>query len=158
MTTTFEDPQYLEAVYAALFDLLKSAVFPEGISWETTERIVVVPDQVAVANQPALLLIEGPMHAEQVQLMGPTKWVFTAVAAIYVRADGSASPNPLPAQVANWLIWGVVNAFNTRPPYQKQTLGGLVYNAWISGEVLSSVTEQQMVITIPINMLPGPVS
>jgi hypothetical protein len=55
------------------------------------------------------------------------------------------------------LIWGIRKAFETTPPYEKQTLGGLVVHAWIDGEVLPEVTSEQILITVPIYMIAGPV-
>lgn len=163
--TQFEDPQYLEAVYAALFAQLISATFPSGITLNTTARVVVPPDNVPVTDQPALILVQGPFHAEQKQVFGPTKWIFTAVVAIYLQADTSvintrtvAAGSPLPITIVNQIVWAITQILgNTTPPYSKQTLGGLVYHAWIEGEILAETQESQMVITIPINILAGPV-
>lgn len=161
--TQFEDPEYLEAVFSALFDKLKGATFPDGITLKSSARVVVPPDSIPPADQPALIQIQGPQHAEQRELFGPTKWIFTAIAAVYLRADTSAlnpanPSSPLPITTANRVVWALTQALgNTQPPYQKQTLGGLVYHCWIEGEVIPEVVDQQMVITIPINILPGPV-
>ena len=159
MTTQYEDPGYLEAVYAALFARLSSAVFADGSKFVTTSRVLDVPDQVSAANQPALVLAPGPLHAEQREAFSLTKWTITAIAAVYFQADGSLNPNPLPATQAANYVWGLQAVLlSTQPPYQKQTLGGLVYHAWIEGEVMMNVTEQQVVIVVPIFILPGPVN
>lgn len=163
--TQFEDPAYLEAVYAALFALLQTALPQTSLpapfnilKFNMAERVVWVPDQVPVADQPALFQIQGPLHAEQREVFGPTKWIFTAVAVIFLRAEGTFPPSPLPAQISNYIVWALQSALGTTmPPYQKQTLGSLVYHVWIEGEVMSEVTEEQMVITVPINILPGPI-
>jgi len=158
VTVQYEDPTYLEAVYAALFSLLQSAVFASGVKLVTSQRAVEIPDEVPIPNQPCLMQIQGPMRAEQKEF-ALAKWTLTAVAVIYMRADGASvgSQSPLPATVANYLIWGIKNVFDTQPPYEKQTLGGLVYHTWIEGEVLPEIQDQQIVITIPIFMLAGPV-
>ena len=80
MTMTFNDPTYLEAVYAALFSLLKAATFAGGVTLKTTSRSTLIPDNIPVADQPALYMLEGPMHVEQKQLYGLAKWTLTAVA------------------------------------------------------------------------------
>lgn len=158
--TAFDDLTYLEQVYAALFTLLQGATFAAGITLKTSMRAFMVPDQVAPADMPALVLVEGPMRVEQKEVFGPAKWTLTAIAALYVRAEGTAAPNqsPLSVTTANSLIWGIRKAFETTPPYQKQTLGGLVVHAWIDGEVLPDVTSEQILITVPIYMLAGPVN
>ena len=158
MTTTYDTATYLEEVYAALLALLTNATFAAGVTLKRIQRATVVPDTVPVVDQPALILIEGPLHAEQKDAFALAKWTFTALAVIYVRADGAATgQNPLPITTANYIIWGIKNAFNTAPPYGKQTLGGLVHHAWIEGEVLPEVSSEQMIITVPIYMLAGPV-
>jgi len=157
---TFDDPTYLEQVYAALFALLQGATFAAGVTLKTSMRAFMVPDQVAPEDMPALVLVEGPLHAEQKEIFGPAKWTFTAMAALYVRAEGTVAPRqkPLSVTTANLLIWGIQKAFETKPPYQKQTLGGLVAHAWIEGAVVPDVTSEQVLITVPIYMLAGPVS
>lgn len=155
----YEDPTYLEAVYEALLAQLKTATFSGGISLKTIERVTIAPDEVAAVNQPALFLIEGPLHAEQKEIFGPTKWTFSAFAVIYVRADGSfpSQAQVLAQTTANYLIWGIKNSFATKPPYGKQTLGGLVYHCWIEGDVFPEVMDNQMILAVPIMILPGPV-
>ena len=156
--TQFEDPTYLEAVYAALFYLLEQAKFAGNVKFQTSQRVVVVPDQIAPADQPTLVMVQGPLRAEQKEVFGPTKWTLTAMAVIYLQADPSQNPNPLPATLTNYLVWGIQTVLGlTAPPYSKQTLGGLVCHCWIEGEVLTEVAEQQVVVTIPIFILAGPV-
>ena len=158
MATSYEDPAYLEQVYAALLTLLRTATFPAGITLKLTERMVDAPDAIAVADQPALVLVQGPMHVEQKDAFSLAKWTLSAVAVIYVRADSTVrNQNPLPITTANYLLWGIKNCFNTLPPYQKQTLGGLVVHAWIEGDMTPEVTSEQVVVTVPILMLAGPV-
>lgn len=149
--TSFDDPEYLEDVYAALFQQLIGATFPAGIALKNPQRVVVSPDDIPVAAQPTLLLFPGPMHVEQKEF-ALAKWTFTAVAVLYVRADGAAqAQDPLPATVANYLVWGLARALApTTPPYQKQTLGGLVYHCWFEGDVIPEVQNEQMVLTMPI--------
>jgi hypothetical protein len=160
MSTAFTDPTYLEEVYAALATLLAGATFAAGVTLKSVRRAFMVPDSVPPADQPALILVQGSLPVEQKDLFSVAKWTFTAVAVIYVRAEGTAPPDqdPLSVTQANYLIWGIKNVFETKPPYQKQTLGGLVYHAWIEGEVFPNVTSEQILITVPIYMLAGPVN
>ncbi len=155
----FEDPAYLEAVYAALFALLQKGVFAGGVKLASAQRVVEIPDQVPVANQPCLMQVQGPMDVSQKEF-ALAKWTMTAVAVIYLRADTTATTaDPsLPATQANYLVWGIANAFAAQPPYEKQTMGGLVYHAWIEGAIHTEIQDQQMVLTIPIYILAGPVA
>ncbi len=147
----YDDPDYLEQVYAALFALLSAATFQSGVKLASSQRVVQIPDEVPIANQPCLMQVQGPMRPEQKEF-ALSKWTVTAVAVIYLRSDGTAAA----VQQVNYLIWGLKNAFNTQPPYEKQTLGGLVYHAWIEGEVFMETQDEQMVLTLPIFMLAGP--
>jgi hypothetical protein len=159
----FFDPEYLETVYATLFTLLQSTVLPttnglpaafvssQRVSWFSS-----VPTDISPADQPALLMVSGPMKADQGKLFGPTKWTLTAAAIIYMQGDGSTNPGaPLAITQANEIIWAVSNKLSY-PTYQKQTLNGLVYHAWIEGEIHPEIFNQQVVITIPMYILPGP--
>ena len=89
--TPYEDPTYLEAVYAALFALVQTATFPAGVAINSFQRTMTPPDNVSVANMPALYQIPGPMLVEQKVEMPIPKWTLTAILAIYVRADSAAS-------------------------------------------------------------------
>ena len=158
--TQFEDPKYLEAVYAALLTQLKTAAFAGGLTLNSSSRAVEIPDKVPTADQPALRLVNGPMRVEQKEF-GLAKWTITAVAAVYMRADGSSDPNvaDLAATNANYVVWGLAQALQppgTPQQYEKQTLGGLVYHCWIEGEVFTEVQAQQIVIAVPIFILAGP--
>ena len=152
----YDDPGYLEAVYAALFSQLQSATFGGGITLASSLRAAIAPDESPPANQPALIQLQGPMHVEQKDAFSLAKWTFTAVAVLYARVQGAmTAQDPLAVTTANYLIWGIKNCLNTKPPYQKVTLGGLVYHTWIEGVVSTEVSNEQMVITLPIYMLAG---
>lgn len=151
--TDYNDPTYLEDVYAALFTLLKAAPFPAGITWKKTARMVTVPDNVSAVEQPALFLYQGPVSFSQKEMFGPIKNDMTAIAIVYVRAEGSASDSV--ATQLNLILWAIKRSFDTRPPYQKQTLGGLVHHARIEGDVGVEYLDQQVVITVPIHIYPN---
>ena len=163
MAVDFFDPTYLEACYAALFMLLQTASFAGGISISNWARLSDIPDDSVVGNQPACFLIQGPLHAEEREqkLFGPEKWLFTAFAVIYLRANPTqVASNPLPSTLANYITWGIATALAggaAAPNYQKQTLGGLVSHCWIEGVVGLNVSNEQVVITVPIVMLAGQV-
>ena len=155
MSVAFEDPTYLESVYAALFALLQAAALPNGIAFQTMQRTALVPSVIPPASQPALLLLPGPIRVEQTKFSLP-RWIFTAVAVVYLRGDAQQiNQVPLPSATVNYVIWGLASALQTTPPNAKQTLGGLVYHCWIEGEIFPDINGQQIVLTIPIHMLAG---
>jgi hypothetical protein len=157
MATSFYDPAYMEAVFAALFEQLKTATFAGGLAINTFDRAFKAPDDVPVAGQPALVMIPGPQHVEQKEF-ALAKWTFTAIALIYFRG-GTDVCSPQTAIDANFLLWGIVNALSGVPPpaYEKQTLGGLVYHCWIEGEVTIEILVEQAMIGIPIFIIAGDV-
>ncbi len=150
MVINFFDPTYLEAVYAALFAQIQTSTFAGGVKINQFLRAMYPPDAAAVSNQPALYQVPGPLHSISKDFALP-KWVFTAILMIYLRS-GSAQPvpNPLPQTLAYYLIWGIMNSLLTNLPYEKQTLGGLVYHCWIEGEVGVDTASEQTTIAIPV--------
>ncbi len=150
MATSFFDPTYLEAVYAALFAQIQTATFAGGVTIKNYTRAMEPPDDVPTTNQPALFQVPGPLHSISKEFALP-KWVCTAMLMIYLRS-GSAQPvpNPLPQTLAYYLIWGIMNSLLTNLPYEKQTLGGLVYHCWIEGEVGIETASEQTTIAIPV--------
>lgn len=155
--TQFSDPAYLEAVFAALLTQLQTAQFEGSNAMQSWTRTVEAPDQIPVSNMPAAVLVQGDLLAEQKQVFGATKWTFSALLLIYLRADSSqVNPNPLPATLVNYFVWGIFKSLWGKPPYGKQTLGGLVEHAWLEGQVHQEVANEQLVIMIPIMILAGP--
>lgn len=155
MATDFFDPTYLEACNAALFAQLRTATFAGGLALRTAERTMTPPDEVPVANQPALYQVPGLLHAEA-KNFALTRWTFVAYLWLYLRAEATQpTPAPLPATQAFYLIWGLMNVLAPPPRYDKQTLGGLVYHCWIEGEISIEVANEQVVVGIPVYMLAG---
>ena len=156
MSGQYDDLTYMEDVYAALFELLEQAQFAGGLRFNSTTRSYTTPDDDPPADQPALILVQGPASAEQKQVFGLTKWTFTSLAVIYARVNTRPlDQSPLPTTIANYLIWGMYRALAaTSPPYQKQTISGIAYHAWVEGEVTINITGDQLVLTLPIYILP----
>lgn len=162
MATDFFDPTYMEKVYAALLSQLQLNVnnnMPAGAGGLTVRnfaRTFTPPDNVPEANQPAMYVVPGPVHVDQKEF-AMAKWLFTAIVFVYLRADSSVvNPTPLAWTQANYIIWAIMNTLTAPPgPYQKQTLGGLVYHCWIEGEIGVETQSEQVVIGIPIYILAG---
>jgi hypothetical protein len=160
MATDFFDPVYMDNVFDALLAQVKTATFPPGTLIKSYSRVFLAPDEVPVESQPALYMVPGPQHVDQKEF-ALAKWTFTAILIIYMRADADPiSPNPLPARIANYIIWGIMNSLLAPLPgiYEKQTLGGLVTHCWIEGEVRIEVQAEQVVIAIPVYILAGNIS
>jgi hypothetical protein len=155
----FYDATYLEQVYAALFDKLKAAKFPDGTGFRLSARVVEAPDEVALTNQPALFQVQGPLEVVQQQGFSLAKWTFTALAIVYARTDGAAplEQQTLAQTIANNIVWALMLALTPTPHEVQQTLDGLVYHCWFEGQVFTEVQNDQMIITVPVYILPGPV-
>lgn len=151
----FFDPSYMETVYKALFALLQSVSYPAPLTLQTVTRAVRVPDQVPVANQPAVYQIQGPMKTTQEKIFGPSKVEFTAAWVIYMRGDGAQTIDSNTPTLVNLAIWAMINSFNTKPPYQKQTLGGNAHHVWFDGPTYMETEgdANQIVVALPIHIL-----
>jgi hypothetical protein len=149
----YEDPTYLEAVYAALFEKLKTAVFPGGIALKITERRVEPPADMA--EQPAMVLVPGPFEVKQ-EHFGLSKWTLTAHAVVYVRVNNLEGDSELAARTCNYIFWGLYQSLLPARDGEKQTLGGLVYHCWAEGTGGIEVINEQAIVALPIYISAGP--
>lgn len=151
------DPLYMETLYKALFALLQSVTFPAPFNPVTVSRATKAPDEVPPALQPAIFQIQGPMKATQEKVFGPSKTEFTAAWVLYLRGDGAETLDSTTPTLMNLAVWALNNAFNTLPPYQKQTLGGNVHHAWIDGPIYMETVGDgnQFIVALPIHILPA---
>ena len=92
--------------------------------------------EVAAADQPALFLAKGAEEAvTDSRAFGLfVKWRLKFDVYIYAKAPGT-DPLSSPASVLNPLLDAVEKAMEPKIPDDKQTLGGLVTHAFISGQV-----------------------
>lgn len=145
-------PPDTEAIYAALFALAAAATVNGAPAFKFTKRRMIQPEQCP--HFPALLMEQLPEHY-QANLNAPPiihlevrLWIFVDTPAI----DDAA----LPATVINGLKDAVVAALaaggDTQP---NQTLGGLVSDAWIEGEILTDegLPDQRGLVMIPVRIL-----
>lgn len=148
MAVSFSDPTYLEAVYEALLAQLQTAKFASGVSVKKWARVLVLPDQVP-ASQPAVFVLNTPLHVEQKEFALP-KWSIVATVVAYFKSD--------PA-VSNYLLWGLAQSLLSSDfgTYGKQTLGGLVYHCWIEGPLHVETQDDQAIMAFPVLMLAGDV-
>ena len=140
-----------EAISVALFTLLGTANF----DFKTMDRQGQIWSSVNVADQPYFALIERGFEALQDEAIGLTKWRLRYDVLVYIRADANQDPSaPVPATILNAALKAIVEAMNSQPIGEKQTLGGIVNNAWISGSgvIDTGILDQQCAILIPVTV------
>ena len=141
-----------EAISIALFNQLQTANGAGGAQYAftSTDRRGQIPENVPAANQPYLGLIELGMSQVENQAQGLEKWLFHFRVLVYIRAD--ATPDTIPATEINKAMKAIVQAMRSNPIGERQTLGGIVDNAWIEGQILidTGVLDQQSALLIPI--------
>lgn len=140
-----------ESIAVALFDLLKT----NSYSFVTYDRHGQLPENVPAANQPYLGLVQLGQTVVQNQAQGLEKWLLHFRVLVYIRAD--ASPTSIPATELNAALKAIVDVMRSGPQGEPQTLGGIVINAWIEGDVLedTGILDQQSALLIPITVLIG---
>lgn len=150
-----------EIIAVALFNLLKDITFTgspaTGGGFATTARAGRMWTDVPDAAQPAMFLFQVGQAATQKPAIALYKWEMRFWCLIYLRAD--------PAQVdagttVETLMNAILDAFeNALQPVkgEKQTLGGLVNNVWIEGEIIldNGILDQQCAIIIPLMVQTG---
>lgn len=135
-----------EAIASALFILLGQANY----AFASMDRRGHLPQNTVIANQPHLCLVEVSGKAVQDTAIGLTKWRLEFWVLVYIRVD--ANPSTVPASAWNAALQAIANVMESVPPGERQTLGGLVNNAWIDGEILfrGGIEDEQTSMKIPI--------
>lgn len=148
-----------ETVSAALLTLLGATQFtiPGGSpqTFQTVGRNAAIWSNVPAGDQPALQLIHSGEQVVQNTAYGLAKYALHFEVLIYARAD--ASPNAVADTMINAMLDAIDAQMQSTPPGERQTLGGIVYHAWIEGEILidTGILDQQVAILIPIKVLSG---
>src|SRR5579872_6069660 len=91
-------------------------------------------DAVPGGSQPALFLRQLPGRVDQNEDFGLSRW--TLRCGIWIYAKYSPSSDAIPAVVLNNLIDVVEQTILPPPGFQTQTLGGIVVNCWLDGDVI----------------------
>jgi len=115
-----------EPIYAALFGLLASAA-----PFATASRRLRHWSDVAAVEQPALFMAQKSETAEQRPGL-PAKWLCDVELYIYCHAPDERGA---PAGILNPLLDAVEAALAPDTVTNIQTLGGLAYQACISGKI-----------------------
>ncbi len=141
-----------ENIYTALFNLLNGAY-----AWAlSSRRIFPLAQMAAASQQPAMMLAQWPSEkAEQNKAWGLTKWQLKAQCLVYFRVDITPDGSIPPAATGNVILDAIESALN--PNIERQSLGGLVENCWIDGEIVhvDGSDDGQGLLIIPISILSG---
>lgn len=137
-----------EAIFAALFAQIGTAT-----GFLTTSRTLLHWNDVPPQAQPALFQSEGKQKAETVRGQ-PTKWILEAELVIYVHAATCGTPDVV--QALNAQVDAVIAALARDPMLGVQTLGGVVGDVRIQGDVVTDEGRlgQQAVALIPLELQP----
>ena len=137
-----------EAIYAALFERLKSAY-----QWQTASRVLQHWSDVSPAQQPALFMTQIGERAVT-QTRQPTRWFLEVK--IYLYANAKSQGNDVPATIINNMLDAVTAALEPdHAAVDTQTLGGLVEYARIEGDLTTDegLLGEQAVAIVPIMIL-----
>lgn len=136
-----------EAIYSALFNKVKAA---SGVT--TASRRLQHWSDVSPANMPALFQCQ---RGESTKTMTgqPTVTVMNVDLVIYVKDGGESTSTP--STVLNPIIDAITNLFTPDPVSGKQTLGGLVHYARISGAIAidEGVLGDTVIAVIPVELV-----
>lgn len=145
-----------EAVFAALFALLKPMTLPTVGAFALTGRRLLIWDNVPPASQPAMFMKQGQQTATSPNL-ALTQWILTAAIWIYWRVEGAAfDQDSYPDKFINDALDLIEKTIDPRPG-ERQTLGGLVYQCKLDGSVVfdDGLEDSQGVLVVPISILVG---
>lgn len=147
-------PARREQIAATLFTLLSQA---PGTGFVTVGRRLVDPENVATSERPAFFLIEHEDEFIQDVPDHPLKQVMTFAAYLYIDVgNDAASQNAIPGASLNNIVDALVVALKPdNGVTRRQTLGGLVAAAWLSGNAprASGDTTGKGMSVIPIKVL-----
>jgi hypothetical protein len=144
-----------ETVSNALFNLLAATQIGGLPAFKSKSRKGKIWSNTNPSDQPAMFLIHTGEQAVQNQSYGLTKYLLHFEIVIYARAD--ANPTQIPDTLINALLDAIDAQMQSKPPGERQTLGNVVYHAWIEGEILidTGIIDQQIAIMVPVRVMTG---
>lgn len=144
----------LEPIYAALFAVAQSAK-SDAIPFTTMSRRWIAWDQMASEQSPALFQRQPPLDV-QGGARGLPKFELKAEWYIYLATDPS-DLSTVTATALNNYVTALISALQGSIPGQQQTLGGLVQNAYVDGQIVldEGLISSPAVALIPITILTG---
>ncbi len=138
-----------EIYYEALFSLLQGLKANGAVI--IADRRVRLMEEMQTAELPALFMSVGHQKTEQSLKQEPKRWLNATIYLYCANPDQHTS-----ADVAlNGLIDALEATVTPPPPYETQTLGGLVHSCWIEGEteVFAGPNGERAAAIVPIRML-----
>jgi hypothetical protein len=136
-----------EEIYSALFNLVSTAA-----GFVTIGRRYKPWSEIPPEQQPAMFQVQRT--ESPVQLTGmPAAWRLDLDLVIYVHTTGN--PDIIASTIMNPILDAVTSLFDASTPLGKQTLGGLVHMAKVSGaiETDEGVLGDQAFALIPIEII-----
>lgn len=136
-----------EAIFAALFARVSAS---SGL--RTASRTLKAFDDTAPAEQPALFQTEGKQGATTVRGQ-PTKWTLRAELVLYVHKATCGQDDVVVA--LNTEVDAIVASIDREPATGLQSLGGLVHDCRIAGDIETDEGRLgvQAVAIIPIEII-----
>ena len=130
---------------------LPSAKFPAG----SITRKGAIWSKTPPANQPALFQIQTGESASQVGEIGLTRWILDFTLEVYAIADAASAT--VPDSLINGILDGIDKTLQPKPPYERQTLGGIVTNCWIDGDIIigTGQIDTQLMMLVPVRCVTG---
>ncbi len=141
-----------EQVSIALFNLISPA-YP----WKTAQRAGMMWQDVGSVGQPAMFVFQIGESGTQAQAIGLTKWRLHFWCMIYLRADAAQISQQTTIETQMNDILDKIEKALQPIRGEKQTLGGIVNNAWIEGQIIidTGILDQQCALIIPVMVETG---
>lgn len=146
-----------ESILEALLTVISTATISSQPAFKTISRKFQMWDQVPVGLQPACFLRQLPGRVDQREDFGLNRWELRC--GIWIYAKYSPATGTIPAVLLNNLIDAVEKAILPSPAFPMQTLGGLVVNCWLNGDVIidegNLPNDDQAIAMLPCTILTG---
>jgi hypothetical protein len=146
-----------ETILEALLNVISTATISNQPAFVTVSRKFQMWDAVPPGGQPACFLRQVPGKVDQNEPFGLNRW--TLKCGIWIYAQYSPASDTTPAVLLNNLIDAVEKALLPSPAFPMQTLGGLVVNCWLNGDVIidEGLTpgDDQAIAVLPCSILTG---
>ena len=127
------------------------AQFPAG----SITRRGAIWSKTAAANQPCLYGVQVAEHTSQESAFGENRWVLYFTLEVYAQADAASAA--VPDTLINAILDGIELTIQSKPKGMPQTLGGIVTNCWIEGEIVlgTGQIETQLMMLVPVRIVTG---
>jgi len=144
-----------QQIFTALYNLVQTLPAPPGSTrWNTVTQEIKEWDAYSAAQQPVLTLARGAQNF-QLKAVGTTRLQWRLALLIYFRTEGYQTSNSYPDQITDPVLDSIEQLFTPVMANQYFTLGGLVQNCWIDGNVYSDpgIVDSQAIVLVPISIV-----